>query len=288
MKYIPLRSHLSLSSREYWDKYGTIFFAGNRSFYFRGTTGNFARAISYYIDRILKIRPSFDAILRAETIEEQKEIYDRDLAPVFWKDYISSLMNSDIALWMLGVPIQQRRQMERYLEGDVVEFVQQCCEKVATQIPLKDNYFWRLIINGEYSLTCCPKYLEEENFNALKSGLVDRISIHTNSVTGFLKNCQERISRFVLLDHMDWLHDRYEELQQEWQAILNQSQNKTRILFRSGAFKVEYVDPIEVIYQGASRRVGELLTYQTELARELHSKDRVQTYGSFYIADLEV
>ncbi len=143
-----LRSHLSLSSRDYWDKYGTRFFAGNRSFYFRGTTGNLARGMSYYIDRILKIRPSFDAILRAETIEEQKEIYDRDLAPVFWKDYISSLMNSDIGLWMLGVLIQQRRQMERYLEGDVVEFVQQCCEKVCTQIPLKDNYFWRLIING--------------------------------------------------------------------------------------------------------------------------------------------
>jgi len=34
--------------------------------------------------------------------------------------------------------------------------------------------------------------------------------------------------------------------------------------------------------------MGELLTYQTELDRELHSKDRVQTYGSFYIADLEV
>jgi S-adenosylmethionine-diacylglycerol 3-amino-3-carboxypropyl transferase len=32
--------------------------------------------------------------------------------------------------------------------------------------------------------------------------------------------------------------------------------------------------------------VGDLLNYHRPLAAELHAKDRVHTYGSFYIADL--
>ena len=33
-------------------------------------------------------------------------------------------------------------------------------------------------------------------------------------------------------------------------------------------------------------KMGELLKYYPEWAAELHEKDRVHTYGSFYIADL--
>jgi S-adenosylmethionine-diacylglycerol 3-amino-3-carboxypropyl transferase len=32
--------------------------------------------------------------------------------------------------------------------------------------------------------------------------------------------------------------------------------------------------------------LSEYLSYNRELATELHQKDRVHTYGSFYIADL--
>jgi S-adenosylmethionine-diacylglycerol 3-amino-3-carboxypropyl transferase len=38
---------------------------------------------------------------------------------------------------------------------------------------------------------------------------------------------------------------------------------------------------------GKKRRLGELLHYQSDLATELHAKDRVNTYGSFYIARLK-
>ena len=41
--------------------------------------------------------------------------------------------------------------------------------------------------------------------NMEKGGLVERISTHTNSVQGFLDRHEGQISRYVLLDHMDWL-----------------------------------------------------------------------------------
>ena len=52
------------------------------------------------------------------------------------------------------------------------------------------------------------------------------------------------------------------------------------------ALQVEFVDPIEIDVSGRIYRLGDLLEYHTELAERLHVQDRVNTYGSFYIADL--
>ena len=72
-------------------------------------------------------------------------------------------------------------------------------------MPLRDNYFWRVYLTGQYTPDCCPEYLRPANFARLKAGLVDRVSIHHTSVAGYLEKHDEPISRFVLLDHMDWL-----------------------------------------------------------------------------------
>jgi len=51
---------------------------------------------------------------------------------------------------------------------------------------------------------------------------VDRISTHTMSVCDFLEHSPETISRFVLLDHMDWLSDKLlPALEGEWQGSRN-------------------------------------------------------------------
>ncbi len=39
--------------------------------------------------------------------------------------------------------------------------------------------------------------------------------------------------------------------------------------------------------KGLGDEMGELLAYDRSLANTLHQKDRVQTYGSFYIADIK-
>ncbi len=283
-----LRAHLSPFAQQYWDRNGTSLFASKHSFFFHGTTGIFARVINFYIDHIVKLRDAFNALFEAKTIEEQHQIYyEEQIYNKFWKKIIHQLMNSNLTLWMLGVPPQQRQQMECYLENGVAEFVENCCQKVFSEIPIWDNYFWRVFIKGKYTPSCCPEYLKEENFQLLKAGLVDRISVHTDTVTHFLENQDVHISHFVLLDHMDWLSNyQYTELKREWQAIVNRSQNKSRILFRSACFEVEYIDPICVSIKGQEHSLADLLHYQKDLAQQLHRKDRVHTYGSFYIADL--
>jgi len=159
-------------------------------------------------------------------------------------------------------------------------------EAVFARIPIRDNYFWRVYLHGEYTPECCPEYLKRENFARLKD-VVDRIRIHTSSVEQFLRRTNARISRYVLLDHMDWLSTyRRAQLESEWQAIVDRAAPNCRVIFRSGGLKVHYVDPIRVRVGEKVRSVGSLLAYHTALAERLHALDRVHTYGSFHVADL--
>ena len=142
-------------------------------------------------------------------------------------------------------------------------------------------------MTGEYSPDCCPEYLRPENFQLLKDGLVDRVSTHTDSVQGFLEKHDGTISKYILLDHMDWLSDRFFPLlEAEWQAIVDRAAPNSRLIWRSGGLKTDFIDRIEVSVNGQTTRACDLLTYHEDLADELHEKDRVHTYGSFYIAEL--
>ncbi|MBQ7030469.1 MAG: DUF3419 family protein, partial [Thermoguttaceae bacterium] len=111
----------------------------------------------------------------------------------------------------------------------------------------------------------------------------------TNTVEGFLReNPDVKISRFVLLDHMDWLSDKlFDALTAEWDAILKSATPGARVLWRSGGLGTSpYLHRVPVEVNGEKKQLGDILKYNKELAAELHPKCRVHTYGSFYIADL--
>ena len=286
-----LRQDLSPWTQRYWDRRIKKYFDGKRkSFYFCGTTGVFAKFINdHYVDRIKGFRGHVYDILSAQTLEEQKDIWFNKLRDKLWSRSMKFVMNRDTTLSMLGVPKSQRKQIETQYEGGVVKFVQDCLDAVFGTLPIQDNYFWRVYATGCYTPSCCPEYLERDNFDALKGGLIDRITTHSDTVEGFLrKHDGPKISRFVLLDHMDWLsYHLYGALVSEWDAILKNAEDRTRILWRSGGLRTEYINTVPVEYQGQKTQLGEILEMHPERAAELHKLDRVHTYGSFYIADLK-
>jgi S-adenosylmethionine-diacylglycerol 3-amino-3-carboxypropyl transferase len=165
--------------------------------------------------------------------------------------------------------------------------VQDCVEAVFAKLPLHDNYFWRVYLTGSYTPDCCPEYVTKSGFERLQGGLVDRLSIHTNSVQGFLEQSEAQISRLVLLDHMDWLSDRFFPLLElEWQAIFDRAAPGARAIWRSGGLRTDYLDRVKIRHQGEVCRLSEQLNFHTNLSDDLHAQDRVHTYGSFYIADI--
>lgn len=282
-----LRSSLPTWSQSFWDKKIKWFDNRRKTFYYRGTSGAIARMIRIYMDRVIRIRPQLDLLLNADSVEQQKDIYENQLKEKFWSGLIKFTMNRDTTMSMLGVPKAQRQQIETQYSGGLVKFIQDCMESVFVELPLKDNYFWRVYMNGSYSRDCCPEYLKENNFQKLKDGIVDRVSTHTDSVQGFLEKHEGQISRYILLDHMDWLSDQFFPLlESEWQAIVDRAAPGARLIWRSGGLRTDFIDEVQVNHNGEIQNISPMLRYNKELATELHEKDRVHTYGSFYIAEL--
>jgi S-adenosylmethionine-diacylglycerol 3-amino-3-carboxypropyl transferase len=284
-----IQPHLSPAARKFWDKKYKFFSGKGRrpSFYFRGSSGFFAWSINGYVNRIAKIRPQVDRLLAATSLDEQREVYEREVKPVFWGPGIQWFLKRDSTLSLLGVPRAQRTQLERYYPGGITKFIEDRLDWLFTKVPIHDNYFWRVYMTGEYTRECCPDYLKEENFNRLKSGLVDRIHTHTTTLLDHLTSTRRNYSHCVLLDHMDWLAEHHHDiLERQWQAIVDHADPEARILWRSAALKVEFVDPIRVTAGGEEHRLGDLLEYNDELAAELNTRDRVNTYASFAITTL--
>jgi|694.fasta_scaffold00216_34 S-adenosylmethionine-diacylglycerol 3-amino-3-carboxypropyl transferase len=283
-----LRPLLTPWAQQYWDKHHSFFANPKRSFYFRGTSGAFARGINSYIDKVARIRPQTQALLAAGSLEEQQEIYRR-IKPRIWTKGMRFAMRRDTTLSLLGVPKAQRRQIDTQYPGGIAQFVEDSMDAVFAKLPIHDNYFWRVYITGSYTPQCCPEYLKPESYQKLRGGDWQKVAIHTNSVQGFLDQHDGKLSRFVLLDHMDWLSDHFFPLlESEWQSIVDHAAPGCRILWRSGGLRTDFLDRVQVMVSGKSTPLPSLLTYHRELAEQLHQLDRVHTYGSFYIADLNL
>ncbi len=282
-----LRARLPKQSQRYWDRYIKKFFDNpSKTFYFCGTSGFLAYLINKYVD-FRGLRKPIDAIINAKSVKEQKEIW-MGIREKFWSPTMRFFVNQDATMAMAGVPKDQRKQIETTY-GKLVPYVQECLDAVFCVLPTEDNYFWRVYSTGSYTKECCPEYLTEEGFSFLKNGAVDNISTYTGTVEQFLRSgLDQKINKFILLDHMDWLSDKYyDALVAEWDAILSVAAPNARVLWRSGGLDTSgYIDRVPVSLHGKKMLLRDILEYRSQEAAELHKRCRVHTYGSFYIADL--
>ena len=278
-----LRDQLSPFAREYWDRNHAWFVSRRGSFYFHGLSGLVACGFNAY----LAARPSLAAPVRAlfgaGSLDEQQAIYEQSVAPLMWGPAMRWALSRQLTLSLLGVPRPQRQEIEAQHAGGVAAYVRDCLEYVLCQLPLATNYFWRLYLDGRYTRSCCPEYLKAHNFARLKAGLADRIVPHTTTVTEFLRGASEPISKFILLDHMDWMasHDP-QALAEEWREIFCHATPAARLIFRSAHRRPRYLEAVKI--GGVS--LIERLAFHEQIARELSREDRVHTYAGFHICDV--
>ncbi len=277
-----LRPHLAEVFQTFWDRHIGLF-CGTASFYYRTTSGYFAAWFRFYIDHVLHVREPIERLLEAKSIAEQIEIYERDLKDRFWGPWLGFALRRDFLLALSGIPPQQRRQVQRF-EPNIQAYMQRQAERIIYHLPIRENYFWRVYLKGAFTPEVCPRYLAATQFERLKEN-IDKLSSYTGSVEQFLKNHGGPISRFVLLDHMDWLTgSRSKELASEWQAILERSTADCRILWRSLGLRTDFVDDVKVLHGGISARLGDLLVYDTETAEQIRTQERVTAYGCTCLA----
>lgn len=281
-----LRRDLSPFAQAYWDRRINWFRSRHGSFYFHGLAGFVARSFRTYFRLRPELAQQIHKLLDSPSLDDQRRIYDDKIAGELWTPLINWVLNRQLTMSLLGVPHPQRRLVQAQHPDGVSGFIRHAVEYVFRNLPVRNNYFWRVYLTGNYTRDCCPSYLQEANFLALKSGLVDSIEAHTCTVTEFLQRDNEPISRFVLLDHMDWMSSYHPAaLIEEWQAILDRATPAARILLRSAHAKPPFLEWITV---GTNRRpLAEVLEFETALADQLQQFDRVHTYAGFVIAQMK-
>lgn len=276
--YAGIRPGLPDYAQRFWDRKIEYFDASSRkrSFYYHGSSGAVAWVLTRYLLREKRqLKAHIMDLIDAESIDEQKTIYGR-IEPYLWGRFISWILEQPLTMTMLGVPRAQVRLISQTYPGGLRGFLSDKLRRVATEVLIRDNYFWRVYLTGSYTPECCPNYLRRENFDYLHER-VNRVHLHNATISEFLRHNPGRYTHFVLLDHQDWLAwHKPEALKEEWQLILQNSAPGARLLMRSASERLDFLP----------RDISQSLRFFPEVTGRLHQQDRVGTYGSLHFAEV--
>lgn len=269
-----LRELLPAYAQKYWDK-NLNYFNGKgirKTFYHYSTSGTFAWMTNQYLKAQKSLYRKVQAMFQAENLEKQAALY-YEVERKISNKLMEWVINRHFVMSLVGVPrSQQELFMDKYERG-TLGYVQESLRKVFTRLTLHDNYFWHLYINGSYTDTCCPAYLERENFETIRQQ-ADKILTHTSTISNFLKANPKPYSHYVLLDHQDWLAaNNRPALEEEWRLILQNSRKGTRILLRSAAEEIDFFPDF----------VYDAVEFEQDKTQATHEVDRVGTYASVYL-----
>ena len=276
--YKSARSDLGETAREFWDAKISFFDPTSlkKSFYYHGAAGMAAWLMG---GALFRAKPNIKnhalCLLDADTLAQQARVYSL-LEPKIWGKLSNWLIRQRVIMTLLGVPAPQIKLIDDHYPGGVAAYVKDKLRHVMSELPARENYFWRVYMTGSYTLSCCPNYLREENL-AVLGARAGRVRTHTSTVSQFLKKTPGAYSHYVLLDHQDWLaHHDPAALAEEWELIFANSRPGTRILLRSAGLDLGFVP----------EAVRARLRFQPERTAKLHLTDRVGTYGSLHFAEV--
>ncbi|MBL7797288.1 MAG: BtaA family protein [Saprospiraceae bacterium] len=274
-----LREHLPEGfSRNWWSRNLHVFSGRGmrRSFYWHGTSGTVAWMIRQWLHMQPEVLRLAERLFAAQNLAEQTIWYEK-FEPKFLNPFLQWALQQHFLQSMLGVPKSQQALAADHFDDGMAGYFRHCLRQVFLELPLRDNYFWNLYFFGRYTPECCPNYLLPENFSTLKSHTT-RLHTHTASLSDFLRNNPGAYTHFVLLDHQDWLAAHLRPaLEEEWRLILENATPGARILMRSASFNLDFVPPF----------VHQRVRFDTEAAARMHRLDRVGTYASTWIGQIQ-
>ncbi len=271
--------HLDAESRKYWEKRDIkgrkriSYFT--KGLYRKGLLGNFI-GLAHLFAKLYKV--DLNKLLEAESVEEQREVFETQLSPVFDKKFVRWLTDQPASLFGLGIPPAQFDE----LAGDerMAEVLRRRLEKLACDFEIKDNYFaWQAFGRGydRGEDAPMPPYLQRANWDAMRER-IDRISVErANMVQWIGDRDAASMDRFVLLDAQDWMNDA--QLDELWGRITTASRPGARVLFRTAAEPTMLPGRLDDAILSKWR-------YLEETSTDLTQRDRSSIYGGVHLYEL--
>jgi len=263
------------ATRRYWE---------GRDFIGRRRIGGFARGIyrhgllgrfigaAHLLARLHGVDPR--RMLDAKSREEQRAIFETELAPVFDSAFMRWLTSQPASLFGLGIPPAQYEALAGDERMDSV--LKARLEKLACGFDLKDNYFAVQAFGRGYAggTGPLPPYLQAANHAAVVER-AGRVDIRHGNFTDFLASQQAgSADRYILLDAQDWMDDA--QLNALWAQITRTARPGARVLFRTAGGPS--------ILPG---RIDEALlarwVYRAAESRDYTARDRSAIYGGVHL-----
>ncbi len=264
--YELLRSALTRSAKEYWD----------------GKLKDIKRGVIHcgrYEDYMKLLRRCLRLIVSKRTIKKFFETEDRNIRKLLFEEQWNNRrwkLFTKVLLSRKTMSLLFDEAFFKYLKSEFSfgEHFAKKVERALTELPIKENYFLRYILLGNYDEAHLPSYLCKENFGVIRNRL-NRITIVTDTCDNYFRQLPEdSISKFNFTNVFEWMSE------EAFTDLLNETvrvaKNNSVITYRNLL---------------VPRRHPESLSHsihsESELAGKLHNKDLSFIYDSYIVEQIE-
>ena len=243
-----------------------------RGFYRQGLAGQLI-AMCHIYSRVHGTNLS--VMLDAKDLKEQRDIYAREVKPLFHTRTIRGLAALRPALFGLGIPPVQYETLKANRSMHLV--LEERAERMICDFDLKENYFaWQFFDRG-YAPDGggpLPIYLQREHFAEIRSR-IDRLQVRHISFVDQLRSLPDQyLDRYVLLDSQDWMND--QSLTELWSELTRTARPGSRVIFRTAGRN-------SVLPGRIPAHLLERWDYEKDASLELLARDRSAIYGGFHL-----
>jgi len=269
---------LPVAARQYWEGKDWLgrqrYQQFARDAYRHGLLGRFI-GMAHLLARLLG--GNLGKLADAGSMEEQRTLFERHLAPVFQHPLLRFLARRESLLYSMGIPPAQFAALRADAGGDLPALFRERLRRLACDFPLAANPFAQQAFARRYDVAqqeALPMYLQSRHYESIRHNL-PRLLGHHGNMTDFLDGCApQSLDGYLLLDAQDWMDDA--QLNALWRQITRTAAPGARVVFRTGGSR----SPLE------GRLAPQLLACwhtEPEVNRRLHARDRAAIYGGVHL-----
>ena len=275
-----LRPALDETTRRHWEsrdwrgRKRATYFTDN--LYRHGLLGMFIAA-GHLLARLHGVRLS--RMLDARSLDEQRQMFERELKPIFSMPHVKWLTKRPSSLYGLGIPPAQYEALLSSARGDegMAGVLQARVERLTCGFDFKDNYFAWQAFGRSYKpdgTGPVPPYLERRHYETIRAN-AGKIDIrHVNFIEFLKEQPNASVGCYALLDAQDWMTD--DVLNSLWSEITRTAKPGARVIFRTAGD--DTILPGRVAEATLAR-----FDYDAERCRDMTLRDRSSIYGGFHL-----
>lgn len=262
--YIRLRPHLSLSTRNFFDRHRVEVMRGI------GHAGKFERYFEIFRNSALPFVHSpatIEELLTKKTEDERKQFFDEKWNTPKWRTLFRMFFSKKL-MGLLG----RDPSFFRYVDVDVAEAILARTEHAITMLDPSINPYMQWILKGKFE-TALPHYLRRENFEAIKKN-IDRLELRMGTIESVLEEVSiDSIDKFNLSDIFEYMS--VENYQQLLVSLIRAGKSGGRLVYWN-----------MLAPRSRPERMAPVLKPLTALAAQLHKEDKAFFYSKVVVEEI--